>query len=78
MTGFAVGDVIRVAEPHYAYGAGTLTMHVAEVVSRGPRDGAVWAELRGRDVRPDGSLAPCERFASVRVDKVAVVRVPVR
>ncbi|MDZ5447741.1 hypothetical protein U2F26_34400 [Micromonospora sp. 4G57] len=67
------GNVISVPEDSYRYGEGMLKMYVAEVVSRGPYDGQVWAELRGHDVHPDGTLVARERFAFVRVDRVRVV-----
>ncbi|MBQ0893441.1 hypothetical protein KBX37_10095 [Micromonospora sp. U56] len=68
-----VGDTIRVPEKDYAFGSGTLTMKVEEVVSTASAGGERWAELRGRDVRPDGSLAPTQRYASVRVSAITVV-----
>lgn len=68
-----VGNVITVPADAYRYGEGALKMYVAEVVWRGPYDGQTWAELRGHDVHPDGTLAARERFAFVRVDRVKVV-----
>lgn len=48
-------------------------MRVEEVVGQATHGGERWAELRGHDVRPDGSVDPRERYASVRVDGVTVV-----
>ncbi|MEV1331679.1 hypothetical protein AB0J20_19140 [Micromonospora costi] len=73
MTAFAVGDTICVPEDGYRFGTGDLVLSVTEVVSRGPFEGTEWAELKGHDVRPDGTLAPRERFAFVRVDRARVV-----
>ncbi|MGS2617243.1 hypothetical protein ACVCAH_22360 [Micromonospora sp. LZ34] len=70
-----VGSTIRVPEDSYRFGTGPLTLHVTEILSRGPFEGHVWAEVRGHDVREDGSLAVRARFAFVRVDRVRVVRV---
>ncbi|PWU46746.1 hypothetical protein DLJ47_31895 [Micromonospora sp. S4605] len=70
-----VGHVIRVPEDAYRFGSGPLTLHISEVVSRGPFEGAEWAELKGREVRPDGSIAVRERYAFVRVDRVTNVQV---
>ncbi|MBM0225510.1 hypothetical protein [Micromonospora sp. ATA51] len=71
--GVTTGNVISVPEGSYCYGDGVLKMYIAEVVSRGPYDGQVWAEVRGHDVHPDGTLVARERFAFVRVDQVRVV-----
>ncbi|WP_157744361.1 hypothetical protein [Micromonospora viridifaciens] len=65
--------MIEVAEAFYRFGSGPLKMFVAEVLSRREEDGHTWAELRGHDARPDGSLSVRERFALVRVDKARVV-----
>ncbi|MCM0675839.1 hypothetical protein NCC78_14245 [Micromonospora phytophila] len=73
---WTVGDVIRVPEDAYRFGSGSLSMYVAEVLSRGPFQGAEWAELRGRELNPDGALRARERYAFVRVDRATVVPVP--
>ncbi|MEU4641210.1 hypothetical protein [Micromonospora sp. NPDC023814] len=70
-----VGHVIRVPEDSYRFGTGPLTLHISEVISRGEFEGATWAELKGREVREDGSLAVRERYAFVRVDRVQPVAV---
>ncbi|WP_146603957.1 hypothetical protein [Micromonospora deserti] len=67
-----VGHVIRVPEGSYTFGTGTLMLHVSEVIGRGPYEGA---ELKGREVREDGSVAVRERYAFVRVDRVTDIEV---
>ncbi|MGN9804625.1 hypothetical protein [Micromonospora sp. L32] len=67
------GATIIVPEADYAFGAGPLRMRVEEVVGQATHGGERWAELRGHDVRPDGSVDPRERYASVRVDRVTVI-----
>ncbi|MGC4764722.1 hypothetical protein ACLQ20_17865 [Micromonospora sp. DT46] len=74
----APGEVIRVPEDSYRFGVGALTMYVTEVLGRGPFQGAEWVELRGRELNPDGTLRPRERYASVRLDRATVVGVPSR
>ncbi|MGS2613880.1 hypothetical protein ACVCAH_05000 [Micromonospora sp. LZ34] len=76
MPAWAVGDTIRVPEDAYRFGTGVLTLYVAEVISRGPFQGAEWAELRGHEVNPDGTLRVRQRYAFVRVDRATIVRVP--
>ncbi|QGN49592.1 hypothetical protein ACN26Y_27065 [Micromonospora sp. WMMD558] len=73
----AVGRTIRVPEDAYTFGTGTLTLSITEVISSAVVDGAVWVQLKGREVRPDRSVAPRERYAAVRVDAVTEVE-PVR
>lgn len=69
-----VGDVIRVPEDGYRFGTGVLTMHVVEVANRRPVDGVVWADLRGHEVHPDGTIRARPRHVSVRLDRVTVIR----
>ncbi|WP_446214228.1 hypothetical protein [Micromonospora sp. IBSANI012] len=69
-----VGDVITVPEDFYRFGTGPLVMHVCKVLGRRQVEGALWVELVGRDVRPDGSIDPRERFALVQLDRTVVVR----
>ncbi|MEW2382498.1 hypothetical protein AB0873_10480 [Micromonospora sp. NPDC047707] len=68
-----VGSTIRVPEDSYRFGTGPLVLHISEVLGRTVIEGHEWAELRGREVREDGSVAVRERYASVRVDRVRVV-----
>ncbi|NYF58849.1 hypothetical protein [Micromonospora purpureochromogenes] len=68
-----VGDVIRVPENFYRFGTGPLVVHVCEVLDRREIDGALWVELIGRNVRPDGSVDVRQRFALVRLDRTSVV-----
>jgi hypothetical protein len=71
-----VGTTIRVPADWYRFGEGPLTLWITEVVSVGPFEGREWAELRGHEVNPDGTLRVRERFAFVRVDRARVVWVP--
>ncbi len=73
----AVGRTIRVPEDAYKFGSGTLTLTITEVISSQVVDGAVWVQLKGREVRPDWSVVPRERYAAVRIDAVTEVE-PVR
>ncbi|NJP31090.1 hypothetical protein [Micromonospora thermarum] len=68
-----VGHTIRVPEDGYKFGTGPLTLHISEVIGRSEFDGVVWVEVRGREVRPDGSVAVRERYALVRADRVREV-----
>ncbi|NJP32645.1 hypothetical protein [Micromonospora thermarum] len=72
-----VGRTIRVPEDAYKFGTGTLTLAITEVISSEVVDGAVWVQLKGREIRPDRSVAPRERYAAVRVDAVTETE-PVR
>lgn len=73
MIELAPGQIIHVAEPHYAFGTGTLKMKITEHLGEYTFGGDRWAELKGRDVRHDGTLDARERYASVRVQRVRVV-----
>ncbi|MER7456680.1 hypothetical protein [Micromonospora sp. NPDC126480] len=68
---------IRVPDDAYRYGTGTLTLTITEVVGSDVVDGKVWVQLKGREIRPDWSVAPRERYAAVRLDAVTLVE-PVR
>ncbi|MFC8615591.1 hypothetical protein ACFT9M_04105 [Micromonospora purpureochromogenes] len=48
------------------------------VPADGYRFGALWAELRGHEVNPDGTLRIRQRFAFVRLDRAVAVEVPSR
>ncbi|MER7459740.1 hypothetical protein [Micromonospora sp. NPDC126480] len=73
----AVGRTIRVREDAYRFGTGTLTLAITEVLGTQTVDGVVWVQLKGREIRPDRSVAPRERYAAVRVDAVTEIE-PVR
>ncbi|QGN46652.1 hypothetical protein ACN26Y_10315 [Micromonospora sp. WMMD558] len=73
MTSIAVGRTIRVREDAYKFGTGTLTLVITEIISSQVIDGAIWAQLKGREVRPDWSLAVRERYAAVRLDAVTAI-----
>ncbi len=77
MTSIAVGRTIRVPEDAYKFGTGTLTLTITEVISRQVIDGAIWVRLKGREIRPDWSVAVRERYAAVRLDAVTEID-PVR
>lgn len=68
-----VGDLITVPGSFHRFGSGPLLMRIPAVLDRRLVEGAVWAELHGRDVRPDGPTGPRECFALLRVDRVVVV-----
>ncbi|MEU4641091.1 hypothetical protein [Micromonospora sp. NPDC023814] len=69
----AVGATIRVPDDAYRFGEGPLTLRITEVLSIGPFEGRVWAEVRGHEITPDGALRTRARFAFVRVDRVGVL-----
>ncbi|MEU5946471.1 hypothetical protein ABZ793_13025 [Micromonospora sp. NPDC047465] len=69
----AVGATIRVPDDAYRFGEGPLTLRITEVLSIGPFEGRVWAEVRGHEVTPDGTLRARARFAFVRVDRVTLI-----
>ncbi|MFG3714919.1 hypothetical protein [Micromonospora sp. NPDC047730] len=69
----AVGATIRVPDDAYRFGEGPLTLRITEVLSIGPFEGRVWAEVRGHEVTPDGTLRARARFAFVRVDRVGLL-----
>ncbi|MCM0677506.1 hypothetical protein NCC78_22845 [Micromonospora phytophila] len=71
-----VGTTIRVPADAYRFGEGPLTLRITEILSVGPFEGARWAELRGHEVNPDGTLRARQRYAFVRVDRARTVEVP--
>ncbi|MER7458601.1 hypothetical protein [Micromonospora sp. NPDC126480] len=73
----APNTTIRVPEQGYRFGTGPLTLTITEVVASEVADGKVWVRLKGREIRPDWSVAPRERFAEVRLDLVTEIE-PVR
>lgn len=72
-TPLTVGATIRVPDDAYRFGEGPLTLRITEVLSVGPFEGRVWAEVRGHEVTPDGALRARARFAFVRVDRARVL-----
>ncbi|MGN9806010.1 hypothetical protein [Micromonospora sp. L32] len=68
-----VGDLITVHEGFYRFGTGPLLMRITAVLNRRMVEGALWVELSGQDVRPDGSTDLRQRFALVRADRTVVV-----
>ena len=51
-----VGDIVRVPEAHYLYGAGTLTMRVTGIDADLVRHPALeWIRLVGVGIRHDGA-----------------------
>ncbi|GIJ27961.1 hypothetical protein Vqi01_31230 [Micromonospora qiuiae] len=71
MTGalpFGVGDVVQVAELHYCYGLGTLTLRIVELGCRERHSDGLWINLRGVDLGdPRG---PRQRRVLARIDAV--------
>lgn len=76
MSCVVAGATIRVPADAYRFGEGPLTLRITEVLSVGPFEGSQWAEVRGHEVNPDGTLRIRERFAFVRVDRARAVEVP--
>ena len=53
---FGIGDVVKVAEQHYCYGLGTLTLRIVEVGRRERHSDGLWIRLRGVELgHPSGS-----------------------
>ncbi|MER7891967.1 hypothetical protein ABTX15_19315 [Micromonospora sp. NPDC094482] len=75
MNHLTVGTTIRVPEEAYRFGEGPLTLLITEVLSVGPFQGAEWAEVRGHEVHPDGTLRARQSYALVRVDRARQVEV---
>lgn len=73
-----VGATIRVSADAYRFGRGPLTLRITEVLGVGRFEGALWAELRGHELNPDGTLRTRRRFAFVRLDRAVAVEVPAR
>ncbi|MEV4664343.1 hypothetical protein AB0J85_20625 [Micromonospora echinofusca] len=72
-TPWPAGTTIRVPDDAYRFGEGPLTLRITEVLSVGPFEDRLWAEVRGHQVDPDGTVRPRERFASIRVDRARVL-----
>jgi hypothetical protein len=63
-----VGDQIRVAEADYLYGRGELFLRVTEVQDIQHHSDGPWLNLRGIELRPDGTpLRPEPRHALIRL-----------
>ncbi|WBB65957.1 hypothetical protein [Micromonospora sp. WMMD812] len=73
MDRLTAGTAIRVPEAAYRLGESPLTLLVTEVLSVGPFQRAEWAEVRGHEVHPDGSLRARQCQALVRVDQARPV-----
>lgn len=68
--GFGVGDVVEIAEQHYCYGLGTLTLRVIELGRRERHSDGIWINLRGVELgHPAG---PRQRRILARLDAVRV------
>jgi hypothetical protein len=69
------GDVIRVEEPDYMYGLGTLILRIVAVGKTRQIEGDAWINLRAMPLRSDGiPLQAQSRYALVRV--TGIRRVP--
>ncbi|MFU8850910.1 hypothetical protein ACNAW0_07985 [Micromonospora sp. SL1-18] len=65
-----IGDVVEVAEQHYCYGLGTLTLRVIELGRRERHSDGIWINLRGVELgHPSG---PRQRRVLARLDAVRV------
>jgi len=72
--GVRVGDVFRLAEPDYRFGVGTIRLRVTHVGSTWLIDGEPWINLRGMELRADGSDFGM-RYALVRVAALSAARI---
>ncbi|MGN9774917.1 hypothetical protein ACTMS0_03950 [Micromonospora sp. H33] len=69
-----VGDIVQVAEQHYCYGLGTLTLRVVEVGRRERHSDGLWIHLRGIELGdPRG---PRQRRVLARIDAVRIRPAP--
>ncbi|MEV4845218.1 hypothetical protein AB0K20_18655 [Micromonospora matsumotoense] len=80
---FGIGDVVKVAEQHYCYGLGTLTLRIVEVGRRERHSDGLWIRLRGVELgHPSGSRQRrvLARLEAIRVQPAAalVAHVPAR
>lgn len=67
-----VGDIVRAEEPDHRYGRGTLLLRVTAVgVLQHESDGA-WQEVRGQQIRWNGSIDANQRYAWVRLAAIEV------
>jgi hypothetical protein len=60
------GDVLRLGEADYRYGTGFLVLRVSEVLDVQLLNDGPWVNVRGVELRPDGSPGE-QRQALVRV-----------
>jgi predicted NAD/FAD-binding protein len=63
-----VGDVVRLNEPDYMYGAGRLVLRVTKVGRIQTLPDGAWLDLEGIELRPDGTqvgIAPRHALARV-------------
>ncbi|TDB70999.1 hypothetical protein [Micromonospora sp. KC721] len=71
---FRVGDVVELAEQHYCYGLGTLTLRIVEIGRRERHSDGVWIHLRGVELgHPSG---PRQRRVLAKLDAIRVRPVP--
>lgn len=78
---FGVGSVVQLAEQHYCYGLGTLTLRIVEVGRRERRTDGLWIHVRG--VQLGGP--PRQRRVLARLDaiqtqpvSIPITHIPVR
>ncbi|QGN45999.1 hypothetical protein GKC29_03460 [Micromonospora sp. WMMC415] len=67
---FRVGDVVELAEQHYCYGLGTLTLRVVELGRRERHSDGLWIHLRG--VELGDPRGPRQRRVLARIDAVRI------
>ena len=73
MATLSAGDVISIGEDHYMYGTGNLRLRVTEIGHVQCFDGDDWLNLRGLQLRSDGSqLSEAPRYALVRLKAIRV------
>ncbi|MBM7083320.1 MULTISPECIES: hypothetical protein [Micromonospora] len=71
---FGIGDVVTVAEQHYCYGLGTLTLRIVEVGRREEHSDGLWIRLRGVELRhPSGAR---QRRVLARLGAIRILPVP--
>ncbi|ABP52628.1 hypothetical protein Strop_0143 [Salinispora tropica CNB-440] len=70
---FGVGSVVQLAEQHYCYGLGTLTLRIVEVGRRVRRTDGLWIHMRGVQL---GS-PPRQRRVLARLDAIQTQPVPI-
>ncbi|WFE63296.1 hypothetical protein [Micromonospora sp. WMMD714] len=71
---FGIGDVVTVAEQHYCYGLGTLTLRIVEVGRREEHSDGLWIHLRGVELgRPSGAR---QRRVLARLEAIRIRPVP--
>ncbi|MEV0155339.1 hypothetical protein AB0H57_16570 [Micromonospora sp. NPDC050686] len=67
---FRAGDVVRLAEQHYCYGLGPLTLRIVEVGRRERHSDGIWIHLRGVELGPPAGRR--QRRVLARLDAVEV------